>query len=155
VSRLRRLTLSEEAAADRLGRTRARRQLADEPSWNPQTSCFDHGQQYQKLIDTWRRRVPHIELRAHIRSAIPLGLHGTFETARNQALRLLFGAKARLDFLVSYVAKTWVERPGGEPLERNGARGAVRIFLGHPEVRASLQAQWNEKPQRRTSRRLG
>jgi hypothetical protein len=40
-----------------------------------------------------------------------LGLHGTFETAHNQALHLLFGVKARLDFLVCYVAKTWVERP--------------------------------------------
>ena len=72
------------------------------------------------------------------------------------------GVKARLDFLVSYVAKMWVERPVPHfalplryhPLRRSrpgwGAIGTERctrsgtIFLGHPEVRASLQAQWNE-----------
>ena len=33
--------------------------------------------------------------------------------------------------------------PAGEPSERNGARSGT-ICFGHPEVTASLQAQWNE-----------
>jgi transposase len=100
-------------------------------------------------------------------------MHGTFETAHSLALRPTFRSQSAFGFPSLLCCKDVGERPMPHfalplryhPLRRSrqgwGAIGTEwctrsgTIFLGHPEVRASLQAQWNEKQQRRTSRRLG